>query len=103
MKNLNVTNKPENFEYIPHGPGLSFTLKVSDLDDIHKKDLLRCKRPLSNLPKTRQWSELQLFTVLKNSISPLYWNYIDNSHDLHEIFRIIFSKVYDSSIRCIVD
>lgn len=85
------------FKFEPHGTGLSFTLEVPALYDIHTQMLLLWKQTLQNLAKTCKWTELQLSTVLKNSISPLLGNIIDKASTSDQIFKIINSQIYDSS------
>ena len=86
-----------SFNVTSQETGFQFRFDIPALDDIEQQDIITWKETILNLSKTCTWNEIQLFTVLKNSISPKYWNIIKNSQTSECIFKAIFAHVFDPS------
>lgn len=62
------------------------------LQTIYTQDIITWKQTTSSSLKCCEWTELQHFTISRNSISPFLWNHIDKAQNTEEIFIVLFKR-----------
>lgn len=90
--------KATNLSADPYAKAMIYTLKTPALDNIEFQDVIAYKDTIINLFKICRLNEVQLFSLLENTISPSLWSIIKSSETPVEIFKKLITHSFDSKV-----
>lgn len=85
------------YKYEPQNTGMSFSYEISALDNLKTQNVIHWHQIIKSLSITCNWTENQLFTVLKGTISPLILSSMPAADFSDKVYKNILAKVYDAS------